>query len=63
MLSVEVVETSIPLLIGLNAMETAETQLDFRNHMAKFFDQEVNMCKVGTGHFCINLISKNVETH
>ena len=21
------------------------------------------MCKVGTGYFCINLISKNVETH
>ena len=62
-LTVEVVDAFIPLLIGSNAMESAKARLDFKNFTATFFDQEVDMYKVGTGHVCINLASKYLGTH
>ena len=62
-LSVEVVDASIPLLIGSNSMETSKAMLNFGQLKATFFAQEVDMIKIGTGHFCINLASDNVDTH
>ena len=62
-LIVELIDASIPLLIGSNAMEAANVQLDFKNYEATFFDQEVKMYKEGTGHFCIDLISENISKH
>ena len=47
----------------IHAMESAKAQLDFKNFTATFFDQVVDMYKVGTGHFCINLASKYLDTH
>ena len=62
-LSVEVVDAMIPLLIGSNSLETASTILNFQHFTATFFNQEVEMYKVGTGHFCIDLTSDYVDTY
>ena len=56
-------DASIPLLIGSNAMEVGGAVLNFQSNTATFFEEEVDMVKVGTGHFCIDLVSQNIETH
>ena len=60
---VELVEAEIPLLIGGNSMEAAEAQLDFKQQTATFFGEEVEMHKVGSGHFCINLLAGDIAEH
>ena len=62
-ISVEVVDADIPLLIGSNALEAAEAVLNFKNYTATFFDENVELYKVGSGHICIELFSKYLETH
>lgn len=59
----ELVEADIPLLIGANSMETADAVIDFGRNTATFFDEEVPMEKVATGHFCINLLAESIENH
>ena len=62
-LSVEVVDAMIPLLIGTNSLEAAASVLNFEHFTATFFEQEVEMYKVGSGHYCIDLTSDHVDTH
>ena len=62
-ISVEIVKAEIPLLIGANSMETAGAKLDFEIYCATFFGEEVKMTRVGTGHVCIDLISRNIQCH
>ena len=52
-ISIDVVDAEIPLLIGSNSMEAADAVLDFGRYVAIFFEEEVDMLKVGSGHFCI----------
>ena len=60
---IDIVDAEIPLLIGSNSMEAAGAVLDFQRMLAVFFEQEVPMIKVGTGHVCIQLFSEYLETH
>ena len=60
---VEIVDAKIPLLIGSNSMVVAGAQLDFKTNEATFFDEKVPMHCVGSGHFCIELVSEYIETH
>ena len=62
-ISVEIVEARIPLLIGSNSMVAGGALLDFQKFKAVFFDENVPMHRVGTGHFCIDLLSEYIETH
>ena len=50
-------------MIGYNALEAADPVLNFKSYNAIFFNEEVEMLKVGTGHICIDLLSINLETH
>ena len=59
----EVVDAKIPLLIGTNYLEKAEAKLDFGSLSAEFFGERVEMFKVGSGHFCIQLFSENLGFH
>ena len=38
-------------------MESASARLDFESNSAVFFGEEVDMIKVSTGHYCVELIS------
>ena len=60
---VDIVDASIPLLIGSNSMELGGAVLNFKSCSAVFFEEEVPMFKVSTGHFCIDLVSDNLQTH
>ena len=60
---VDMVDAEIPLLIGSNSMEVGEAVLNFREMKATFFEQEVEMIKIGSGHFCVELLSDNLQTH
>ena len=62
-INVEIVEAEIPLLIGSNSMQAAEAQLDFGSMKAVFFEEEIDMIKVGSGLFCIDLVASNIECH
>jgi hypothetical protein len=62
-ITMEIVDAQIPLLIGSNAMVAGKAILNFENKTATFFNEEVEMFKAGTGHFCIDLLSQHVETH
>ena len=62
-ISIDIVDAEIPLLIGSNSMEAAGTVLDFKSHSAMFFDEEVEMIKIGSGHYCIDLMCTNLDTH
>ena len=59
----EVVDAKIPLLIGTNSLEKSEATLDFGKNVATLFGQEVEMFKVGSGHFCIELFREGMSTH
>ena len=52
----EVVDADIPLLIGANSLLKSKARIDFGNMKATFFETEVRLMKVGSGHFCISLI-------
>ena len=65
-LTTEVVDADIPLLIGTNALEKAAAVLHFGNRTATFENlggNEVEMFKLETGHYCIDLLSDNMDTH
>ena len=62
-IQVEVVDAKIPLLIGSNSMISAGAILNFQTNEAIFFEEEIQMYLVGTGHFCIDLVSQHIETH
>ena len=59
---VEVVEANIPLLVGSNSLKAAKAKLNYENYCATFFDQEVKMHEIGSGHVCINLFTENICT-
>ena len=47
-------------------MEAVNVILNFETKTASFFKEEVKMIgtrKIGTGHFCIDIVSENVETN
>ena len=44
-------------------MEKAKAKLDFGLHRATIFETEVEMFRVGSGHFCIQLFSENLSTY
>ena len=58
---VDIVDAEIPLLIGSNSMEVGEAVLNFRDKTATFFHQEVQMVKLNSGHFCIELFKENIN--
>ena len=60
-IAAEVVDADIPLLIGSNSLEKSKAVLDFGELKAKFFSTIVPLMKVGTGHFCISLISSKMS--
>ena len=62
-INVEIVEAEIPLLIGCNSMQGAKAQLDFGNMRAVFFEEEIQMFKIGSGLFSIDLVAENIECH
>lgn len=62
-ITIEMVQALIPLLIGSNSMKLGEAILNFKNSTAVFFDEVVDMMEVGAGHFCISLLAPHVETH
>ena len=62
-IKVEIVEAEIPLLIGSNSMQAAKALLDFGEMKAVFFEEEIQMYKVGSGLFCIDLMANNMECH
>ena len=59
----EVVNADIPLLIGANSLEKSKAVLDFGTMKATFFQtSKVDLMEVLSGHFCISLISKLMDT-
>ena len=62
-ITMDVVDASIPLLIGTNSMKAGKTVLNFETYEATFFGETVPMSEVGTGHFCVSLVSENLLTH
>ena len=62
-ISMDVVDASIPLLIGTNSMKAGKAILNFDSNEAIFFDEVVPMMEVGSGHFCIGLVSENLLTY
>ena len=62
-IAMDVVDAAIPLLIGTNSMKAGKANLDFENYEATFFGETVPMIEVGSGHFCITLVSENLLTH
>ena len=62
-ITMDVVEASIPLLIGTNSMKVGKVILNFDSNEATFFGEVVPMVEVGSGHFCVNLVSENLLTH
>ena len=42
-------------------MKAGKAILNFKNNTATFFDEEVDMVEVGTGHFCISLLSERID--
>ena len=62
-ISMDVVDAAIPLLIGTNSMKAGKANLDFNKYEATFFGETVPMIEVGSGHFCITLVSDNLLTH
>ena len=61
-ITMDVVDAPIPLLIGTNSMEKGEAVLDIKSKEATFFNEVVPMYKVGSGLYCIDLISENMLT-
>ena len=59
----EIVDADIPLLIGANSLEVSKAVIDFGGMNARFFSTEVPLMKVGSGHFCISLLSDGMDTH
>ena len=55
---VQLVEAEIPLLLGANFMEKAGVKMDFCCCFASIFGQEIKMIKIGSGLFCIDIMSK-----
>ena len=62
-LTIEMVHAQIPLLIGSNSMKLGKAVLNFNDYTAIFFGEIVDMAEVGSGHFCIDLLTPHVETH
>ena len=62
-ITMDVVDAAIPLLIGTNSMKAGKANLNFDTYEATFFGQVVPMLEVGSGHFCITLVSENLLTH
>ena len=60
--TMDVVDAAIPLLIGTNSLKVGKANLDFDKSEATFFGEVVPMFEVGSGHFCINLVSENLLT-
>ena len=44
-------------------MKAGKAILNFDTFTATFFDEEVDMVEVGTGHVCISLLSDHIESH
>ena len=62
-IGMDVVDAAIPLLIGTNSMKVGEAVLNFGSNEATFFGETVPMMEVGSGHFCIGLVSENLLSH
>ena len=62
-IKMDVVDAEIPLLIGTNSMKVGKALLNFATNEATFFGETVPMVEVGSGHFCIELVSDNLLTH
>ena len=62
-ITMDIVDASIPLLIGSNSLEAGHAVLDFQASEATFFGEVVSMVKVCTGHYCIDLHSEHLLTH
>ena len=58
----DVVEASIPLLIGTNSMKSGKLIINFASNEATFFGEIVPMVDRTTGH-CIDLVSENLLSH
>ena len=44
-------------------MKVGKVIMNFESNEATFFGEVVPMVEVGSGHFCINLVSENLLTH
>ena len=62
-ITMDIVDASIPLLIGSNSLEAGNAVLDFQASEATFFGEVVPMVKVCTGHYCVELNSEYLLTH
>ena len=61
-INTEVVSADIPLLLSKESLQKAGTVLDLKNDKAEMFNQPVQLELTSSGHYCINILSENVNT-
>ena len=61
LLSTEVIENDIPLLLSKNGMKKAKTYIDFSKDKIIIFDEEVPVKFSASGHYCITVGKMNKE--
>ena len=55
MLSTEVIDYDIPLLLSKQAMKKASTQIDFKSDTVTMFGKNIDLSFTSSGHYCISL--------
>lgn len=55
LLSTDVVDTNIPLLLSLEAMKRAKVKIDTENDQAEVFGKIINLDITSSGHYCMPL--------
>lgn len=59
MISSEVVDCDLPLLLSKETLKKADTVLNLRKDEATMFGKQVELHFTSTGHYCIDLLSKS----
>ena len=59
----EVVESPIPLLLGSNFLKRSGATINFELKEGTFLGHRVDLDETKSGHYCLNILAKNLETH
>ena len=57
----EVVPTNIPLLLSKTSLKKEGAVLDIQNDKAVIFKQSVTLEFTTSGHYCVNILEKNIR--
>ena len=59
MLTTDVIDDDIPLLLSKETMKKANTQIDFKEDKVCIFGKKVDIKFSSSGHYCIDIDKKN----